>query len=298
MNRQFVAVGSRYVGSLRGVLAAFVLLLSASSPSVAAECGDLLPEGRVPCDCGDTVVTDTVLRADDPIVVTRCELDGLTILSRQEADSITLDLAGLTIRGRDMGTGIHVLRGGESGARVLGGGLVSSDRAVKGPSALPPSSSTLGRAAVTGFAMGFRALPGAHVSRLEHLDLIGNRRDGVSFTLSGTIVLDVQATQNGEAGFDLRGRGGRLIAAAATENRKAGLRLTTQDALIEAQARDNGGHGIVVGGARNTVKASSESNGGAGVLVFGKSHVIETDSLAKNAGGTVVPAGDRREARQ
>jgi parallel beta-helix repeat protein len=69
-------------------------------PVWAADCGDSAGVGgaRVPCACGDSVVTDTTLGATDPIVMDGCRDDvaaGLDLVQ----PSITLDCAGLTIDG-------------------------------------------------------------------------------------------------------------------------------------------------------------------------------------------------------
>lgn len=274
--------------------------------AVASPCGDLLAEGRVACGCGDTVVSDTRLQPSDPIVNQRCDFDGLTVLAASGAESITLDLGGLTIRGRDMGIGIQVLNGGEVGARILGGG----SSAVPGASTkLQPSKadaakiSALGRATVAGFGTGFRALPSASVSRIEHLDFIGNRLDGVSLALRGTIVLDVVADLNGGNGFDLRGKGGRLVSSSASQNHKAGFKLDTQGSSVGAVAQENGSHGLIVDGSGNQVMADSSSNGGAGVFVRGRTHEVANASRTKNAAGrssmrvTAVWGDGRERAR-
>jgi parallel beta-helix repeat protein len=69
-------------------------------PVWAADCGDEAGAGgaRVPCACGDAVVTNTMLQATDPIVMDGCRDDvaaGLDLVQ----PSITLDCAGLTIDG-------------------------------------------------------------------------------------------------------------------------------------------------------------------------------------------------------
>ena len=76
------------------------LALAWTWPVSAADCGDSAGAGgaRVPCACGDSVVTDTTLAASDPIVVDGCKEDvraGLGLVQ----PSVTLDCAGLTIDG-------------------------------------------------------------------------------------------------------------------------------------------------------------------------------------------------------
>ncbi len=83
------------LGLCGAVLATFGLV----SAGEAASCGDTAGPNktRVPCACGDTVVTSTRLRATDPVVTIACtETDEALIIG---ADNITLDCRGLAISG-------------------------------------------------------------------------------------------------------------------------------------------------------------------------------------------------------
>lgn len=66
-------------------------------PSWAADCGDKAGAGgtRVACACGDTVMTDTTLRLNDPVVVDNCGKNGLVIGD----DDIRLNCRKLRIEG-------------------------------------------------------------------------------------------------------------------------------------------------------------------------------------------------------
>ncbi len=86
------------------VVASFLL----SGAAAAAPCGDDVKGVRVACHCGDTVVSDTRLRPEDPVVSGRCPLDGLAIRADALAESITLDLAGLSLVGTGAGIGLEV----------------------------------------------------------------------------------------------------------------------------------------------------------------------------------------------
>jgi parallel beta-helix repeat protein len=70
-------------------------------PVAAADCGDSAGVGgaRVPCACGDSVVTDTTLEATDPIVSGGCDDPNVVAGLDLSQPSITLDCAGLTIDG-------------------------------------------------------------------------------------------------------------------------------------------------------------------------------------------------------
>ncbi len=100
----------------------FVVCLVSLLPArtFAKECGDDVSGHRVPCDCGDTVVSNTTLRPDDPIVSGRCRGDGLKIEADAMAETLILDLAGLTIVGGGAGVGIEVESGGSEGAVIIG----------------------------------------------------------------------------------------------------------------------------------------------------------------------------------
>lgn len=70
---------------------------------VHADCGDDIGGERVPCGCGDVVVSDTRLRPGDPVVEGACPADGLILRAAPAASSLTLDLGGLELRGRGAG---------------------------------------------------------------------------------------------------------------------------------------------------------------------------------------------------
>src|SRR5262245_23498064 len=71
-------------------------------------CGDTAGPGGgdVPCACGDTVATDTIL-SNDPIATMSCSGPGLVL-----ADGVELDLNGLAVTGGGSGNGILIPGGG------------------------------------------------------------------------------------------------------------------------------------------------------------------------------------------
>ena len=90
------------------ILAAFmaILMTAAGAPGWAADCGDTAGVGgaRVACDCGDSVITNTVLKSTDPVVNNVCTDIGLIIF----ADNITLNCHGHELIGEPNNDGIFL----------------------------------------------------------------------------------------------------------------------------------------------------------------------------------------------
>lgn len=244
--------------SRRARCAALALsLLCIASTSEARECGDSVGGVRVPCGCGDTVVSDTVLRPHDPVVSSRCSLDGLTLRASDHAETLTLNLGGLAMVGSGSGIGIQVENGGSEGAVVIGGADGH-------------------RGEIVGFNVGVAVRKPETVRRIQGLVLKGNRRDGLDLRTAGTIVIGVRAERNGSDGVRVRGRGGRLLDIESVENGEAGVRVYGFDLVVEARAFDNSRHGIVTGGYRSDIRRSvSMRNRGYGVLVAGTGHRVD-----------------------
>lgn len=96
------------VGVLRLLVSSFALLApidAGAAPPVRDLCGDTAgPNGRdLRCSCGATVITDAILRHNDPVVRKTCPAAGLTI-----GPGIALDLNGNTLVGSGNGIGISV----------------------------------------------------------------------------------------------------------------------------------------------------------------------------------------------
>lgn len=218
---------------LRFTALCFVALLGFESAS-AGDCGDYVAGKRVPCACGDTVVSDTKLRGDDPVVQERCRLGGLRIAGDPALSSLTLDLAGFGIRGMMAGYGIDVISGGEEGVTILGG---AGDKSAQ----------------ITGFSIGLRATRGQNLRRAERLHLVGNRREGAMIDSRGTILLGLQASKNGGDGLLLRGSGGRVLDLVSRDNAGRGLALSGNGLIAAGLSTGNKGGNVVDKGARNDV---------------------------------------------
>ena len=235
--------------SPRLVLPFLVAVLASPVVVYAAPCGDNVDGQRIACRCGDTVVSNTTLRIDDPVVRTRCELDGLTVRAGAEAESIRLDLGGFEIHGSGVGVGIRVAYGGADGAWLVGG---------------PPGT----RGVVAEFGTGLSNTWREALARVVRLELSDNRGEGARVTIAGTVFEDVTAHGNLRDGLYLHGTGGRLVAVRSYGNGENGIRLFTSNAAVDAVAEDNGRSGIIVDGDDNDLgKAEAAGNGRDGILV-------------------------------
>lgn len=200
---------------------AFLLLLTCADRGLAT-CGDDVDGARVPCECGDVVVSDTRLRPGDPVVSGRCLTDGLLVRARPGAESISLDLGGLSLLGSGRGTGIYVINGGKLGATVVGG-----DAGQRGE--------------VAGFGTGFRARGQRSVRELRAVAFSGNARDGVVLRGASTNVVDVKAERNGGDGFRIGGRSPNLEGVEAQQNGGSGVRVTSPGARLGEVVADGNG---------------------------------------------------------
>ena len=189
------------------------------------------------------------------------------------AETLTLDLGGMTLVGSGYGIGLRIERGGSDGALVVGGA---------GPQ----------RAEIVGFRTGIVSTSPQALSRIEGIAVRGSRIDGLRLRTSGALLVNIDAKDNGGDGLRLYGRGGRLIGVEAIANRGDGLRLLTRGTIVEATTAGNGGNGVVSDGARNDLRqVLSIDNTGHGVVVRGGKH--ETDGLLSqdNARDDVRQAG-------
>jgi hypothetical protein len=202
-----------------GLLALALALLSVTSAH-AIVCGDDVEGVRVACECGDIVVSDTRLRIDDPIVMRRCETDGLLVRAAADAESISLDLAGLSIQGSGAGTGIRILRGGRLGAQIIG----DSDGAA---------------GQVVGFYTGISARGKNTLASLANVQIESSTRTGVAVDTNAAVLSNVTTLGNGGDGARL---GGRSINASSIEahlNGGAGVAVSGRNQRVQGRAANN-----------------------------------------------------------
>lgn len=229
-------------------------------------CGDDVAGERIGCDCGDIVVSDTSLRAEDPIIGKRCRFDGLVVRADPLAESITVNLGGLALVGSGLGAGIIVQRGGSDGAVIVGG-------------------DTPRVAEVAGFHIGVLVpVPGA-VSRLERIAVRGNRSYGLMMRQAGAIVSDIVAERNGGHGVLIIGTGGRFVAIRADENDGKGIAIQSPGAILsDSSAILNGAAGIVsTGPATRLSEVEAHGNRSDGIRATGgKRTVVEGAAAVEN----------------
>jgi hypothetical protein len=262
--------GHRKISRLALLLAAFGALATGSATN-AAECGDDVSHERIACSCGDVLVSDTRLRPGDPVVSQRCLLEGLIVRAAPTAESIRLDMGGLAIVGRGYGVGIRVDAGGSDGAVIVGG----------------PGEA---RGEIAGFSTGIDAAKHNAISRLERLRVRGNRSDGVRLRTDGTVVVDVESSDNGQDGFLLTGSGGRLQRVHARRNRANGIHLRSSGVHVVGEAVDNHKHGIVSDGKENDIGGVvARRNGQRGVVILGPRQRFDTIVSESNGLADVLP---------
>ncbi len=252
------------------------LLLSAALMLPAAAhaglCGDDVEGARVACSCGDTVVSDTTLRPSDPVTRERCPMDGLFVRAAAGAESIVLDLAGLSISGAGIGSGIRVLAGGDAGAVVTGG----AD----------------GGAEVSGFSTGISGHGRKDVQELSGISARNNTREGIDLSASGLRLRDVTAERNGRDGFRLSGHDGVYEGLVARNNTRAGVVMTGSGSVLELDALNNGSHGARVSGRNHTLSAvDARLNGEDGLLITGTGHDLSGVRAVDNAGTDIARKG-------
>jgi hypothetical protein len=244
------------------VLAAVPLLPHAA---FAAFCGDDVSGQRVACRCGDTVAGSVHLLPTDPVVTTRCKLDGLIVRAAHDVESLTIDLAGTEIRGSDAGVGLRIVYGGTDGARIVGG----------------PDGR---RGTISGFGIGLWATRTEAVARVEHLVLRANRNEGARMTIAGTVFVDVVSEKNGRDGFNVHGTGGRFADVLASENGENGLRLYSDNAAVHVVASNNARTGIIVDGNDNDLEAAEAvGNGRDGIVARGDGGSWDVGRCENNA---------------
>lgn len=251
--------------------AACALLLATAQGAAAGACGDDIGGERIPCACGDEVVSNTVLWPTDPVVSQPCSGDGLVLLAPVDSDGITLHLGGQSMLGTGTGAGIRVARGGRLGSTIVGGDAEDA------------------RAEIARFGTGIRASGRNILREVRALDIHDNRDDGLKIRTSGVRIEDVRSEGNGRNGVALSGHGNEVAGVVSGNNIRDGLQLRGSGATVNAETTGNGRNGTVVGGRGNRLAAiESTNNGGAGVHATGGGHEVAELRSSENAGGDLA----------
>jgi hypothetical protein len=254
-----------------------VAALLAATESGAAPCGDDVGGVRIACHCGDTVVSSTTLRDGDPVVSTACPIDGLTIRADALAETVTLDLGGLSLVGSGAGVGLRVDYGGADGAAIVGG----------------PSGA---RGTIRRFGIGVSTSAGDAIASISRLTVRDNRHEGMRIVVAGTVLDNVVATANGDDGLHVRGSGGRLTGVESSSNGGRGILLSSNGAAFDAIANGNGDAGVVASGARNDLSnVSTSGNARSGIVVRGQSMLPAQERSSGDLSEAVKLNGARLE---
>lgn len=246
-----------------------LILASGAVPSVAeaANCGDTVGRffRRVPCACGDTVVTSTWLRANDPVVTTHCSDaagDGLDI----GANGIILDCRGLTIRG----DGLAGIFGRQDGVTIKNCSIESFGDGIQ----LDGNGNRLLYNRI------FDTFGGIIVGG-DDIWLVGNRADtcvveGLFVQRGRRAVVSNNRASNCFDGLIIGGEKGWVSGNVVVDNGRHGLRVTgSGNELIANKADRNGdteelgtGNGVEVSGTDNALFGNrADNNEGKGFCV-------------------------------
>ncbi len=213
--------------------------------AAAKPCGDNIRGQDIACDCGDIVVSDTVL-GNDPVTRDTCSGNAL-ILRADTSRSLSLDLHGATLRGSGTGAGIMVLYGGRGGAHVFSSG---------------------GKANITGFNDGVQAHGRNALKLLSDINITEPKRDGVRVMAGHRYrVTDVYVRDAGRNGFWLSGKRFLLRKTKALNSKGTGYVVMGERATLGSP-----GNGVV-----------SLGSGNAGITLLGGGHRL-VDCVAEAAG--------------
>jgi hypothetical protein len=214
-------------------------------------CGDQVDGQRVPCACGDVVVSDATL-GDAPVAHSVCSGDGL-IVRAQGTRRITVDLQGATLQGGEKGIGLLIAYGGPGGARII---------------------SSQGTGTIRGFRDGIFAHGRDTLGLLDRMEIVAPHRDGVRITAGdGYKIRNTEVREAGRDGFSLGGKRFRVRRTRALNVKHIGYMVMGQRGTLGAR-----GAGVV-----------SEGSGDAGFNLVGLGHrLIDCESLAAAKNGVQI----------
>jgi hypothetical protein len=295
--------GGKTMNKNRIILSVFLgcaISLAVVGAAWGKNCGDTAGPGgtNVPCDCGDTVITDTTLispAADpvngDPVVSTvdadfcPAGVDGL-ILQPLGTARVTLRLGSNIIRGSGTGTGV--------GIRIVG---VAANANVP--------KVTLKNGGIKGFQTGLATDPGTTIKNSTIIDIASTNNSGEGINVAGdnNELNTIQALDNGATGIRVAGNTNALLVNTASRNGGDGIDVSgSGNALRSSRLNRNIGNGIKVEGNNNTMDhATSENNSLDGIVMIGSGDgdpatlELWKNKLTKNGGNGITVDGDNHE---
>lgn len=257
----------------------------------AADCGDTsgppdptFPSGtKIPCNCGDTVTSNTNLNSSHPVTTTVCPDEGLTVLGTGTSAFRTLQFNGNTIRGSGTGTGTGV--------------IISGDRV------------RLFSGIITDFQDGVGAIGNTNNSIISGINASGNSDAGIDIAGHSNTISTSQAFSNGGNGITVVGNTNTIMTSEASSNDGDGLNIVGNGNTVSAnKALSDGGNGIDATGDNNRIEGNSvgelgEGNDENGIRVTGSddpvlpvgqvfnNRISDNDVFGNGADGIVVLGG-------
>jgi len=271
---------------IRRILAAFltILLTAAGAPAWAVDCGDKAGFGgaRVACKCDDNVITNTSLRAGDPVVTEMCA--GVGVGLTIGADNIALNCNGREIRGEPTLDGILLVD--RTGVTVRGCKITGFDRGIL---LVESSGNTLLSNTVSSSGSNGIELEESSSDNLVKANRVVapvNDAINLGFGASGNMILTNTLDAAG-AGF---GSGIDLNGPDANDNTLKGNQISGFTTGIELESGAEGNvitqnvssgsfnQGILVFGNANTItRNTTDGNGDNGIWVLSDGNTIDTN---------------------
>ena len=265
----------RGTAAVAWLLCVLGVLTCLAGTSTAKLCGDDVDGIDVPCDCGDTVVSDLVL-TDDPVLTAICPHDGLIVRAVSAPRYITIDLHGHTMHGAGDGAGLWILYGGPGGARVLSSGSP---------------------ARIEGFRDGVVAQGSNSLAQLEGVVIAHSMRDGVRVLATNFAIHSVEAQDSGRDGFALNGHDFEITATRALHSGRNGYMVMGLRGMIGAPAAGNmsqgsGAYGFNIDGAWHGLVGCVVTGAGKdGVRLNGMHYSVSACVAQDNADNGIAGAG-------
>jgi parallel beta-helix repeat protein len=248
----------------------FVVFAQGSiAPALGADCGDRSgPAGHdVPCHCGDTVTTSTILKSTDPVTRTVCPDLGLAV-----APGVRLSLGGLALRGVcPTGLGLRISPGADT--TVIQGRLSGFGIAVFGEAV---TDSTISGLQISNSCLQGIALESSHGNRVEKNVVLGTAGPAIDVEGDDNAV-QINRASEGVAGIVVSGTGNVVSRNAAERNERGGIVVAGANAIVDRNRAigTTNGPGFTIAGVGHQVSRNSAHHTKGGYSGFS---VSATDS--------------------